>query len=192
MTGKTIPGWTGKIPMPAFQSGSLMTGQAQSVTRVNQQLEIFRLMGTMTGHAPSLCIRLMGHRVLPGQLVMAGKTVRCRIVPEKPLSACHMWGMTGAAVAPGNGIMNNAPGKELFLLPVTGVAENILPVAKQSPVLGDMGIMADITAGIGNRFMYHLAGKPGCIVAPETGNIGCLRRIYRQERNSNQVQHDEN
>ena len=104
---------------------------------------------------------------------MTGKTVCNRIITDKALSVCHMRGMTGTAVALGNRVMNNPLGKCFFLLPVTGITEDILPVAQQALILGDMGIMTDIAPGIGNRFMHHLAGKQGCIMASETGEICC-------------------
>ena len=108
MTGKTILELAGKARMPLFQPGVLMAGQTKMVTLVCKQLKIIRLMGTMTAHAPSLCIRFMGHLVLLRQFFMAGKTVCGRIITNKTLSAPHMRSMTGTALAPGNRIMDNS------------------------------------------------------------------------------------
>jgi len=66
MTGKTILEFARKILMPIFQFGTFMTGQAQPVTPIGKQLEVIRLVRSMTGHAVSLCIRFMGHPILLG------------------------------------------------------------------------------------------------------------------------------
>ena len=123
---------------------------------------------------------------------MTGKTVCGRIVTNKALSAPRMRSMTGTAVAPGNRVMDNSPGKRLLLPPVAGITEHILRPAQQPLIAGHMGIMTDSTPGLGNRFMHNLTGKLCGIVTFKTGHIGCLRPVPGQQRNSNQKKHAEN
>jgi hypothetical protein len=160
-----------------------VAGQAQIISRLHQQVGVFRLMGLMARLTIAVAVRRMGIGVAARQLLVAAETGGRRALLEQAGIISSMRTVARQAGAATHRLMNPTLVTGSAGISVTGQAQILNRLLQQAGIARDMRAMTGQTIPLRRRLVIDLLAIITAVVTAETIDRQCHRTTEQQHNN---------